>query len=186
MSRTGWLAGLVPALALCSCGFPVQDHPEAIDVAVVTVAEAPPTIPDATGLESIRVWMVADGALTSVKRLVPSPPAAADAVDALAAGVTAEESDSGLRSAIPDASMLTEVEVTRGTATIGLSSSFLDIPAGDQVLAVGQIVHTLTDLRGVGRVQFEIGGEAVAVPLPNGDSAQEPVSRDDFEDLLRN
>jgi spore germination protein GerM len=172
-------------LAICSCGFPVQDRPEAIDVAVVTVPEVPPTVPDATGLESIRVWMVDDGTLTPVKRLVSSPPLAADAVAALAGGATAEESDSGLRSAIPDASMLTEVVVSRGVATIGLSNDFLDIPAGDQVLAVGQVVHTLTDLRGVGRVQFEIDGEEVAVPLPNGDSAQEPVSRDDFEDLLR-
>lgn len=185
MNRKRFLAGLASLVALCSCGFPVQDRPEAVDVAVVTVPDAPPTIPDASGLESIRIWMVDDDTLTPVKRLVPGPPAAADAVAALAGGVSAEESDLGLRSAIPDASMLTDVEVSRGIATIGLSGDFLDIPAGDQVLAVGQVVHTLTDLRVVGRVRFEIDGEDVAVPLPNGDSAQEPVSRDDFEDLLR-
>ena len=70
-----------------------------------------------------------------------------------------------------------------GTATVQLAQEFLDIAPGDQVLALGQVVMTLTDLRGVGRVRFEIDGEAVATPLPDGTSTEDSVSREEFRSL---
>jgi spore germination protein GerM len=80
--------------------------------------------------------------------------------------------------------VLVGAESAGGTATVQLSSGFLEIPPGDQVLALGQVVLTLTDLRGVGRVRFEINGEAVATPLPDGTSTAAPVARDDFSEVV--
>jgi hypothetical protein len=40
----------------------------------------------------------------------------------------------------------------------------------------------LTDMRGVGRVNFTIDGQPVSVPLPSGGSSSEPVTRDDYID----
>ncbi|HNJ97140.1 MAG TPA: GerMN domain-containing protein [Ilumatobacteraceae bacterium] len=183
------IAALAP-IALCvaltaSCGFPEQGQSEAIDVNINTIPDAEPTVPVVDPQETVRVWMVSDTTLISAERTLPLPTQPTDVLAALAAGVTADESAKGLRSAIPDSSMVIDATVAGGTAIVVLRGSFLDIPADDQVFAVGQIVFTLTDLRGVGRVRFEIDGEPVAVPLPNGDSSQDAVSRDDFSDLLR-
>lgn len=185
MRRLGPIALVAAACTtVVACGFPEQSRPERVNVDINTVPEAEPSVPAVDPHETVQVWMVADGSLTPVARSLPLPVAPADVLAALAAGVTVDESESGLRSAIPDSSMVLDATVSGGTAVVVLDRSFLDIPADDQVVAVGQIVVTLTDLRGVGRVRFEIDGEPVAVPLPTGDSSQEPVSRDDFRDLL--
>ncbi|MDO9176000.1 MAG: GerMN domain-containing protein, partial [Actinomycetota bacterium] len=99
------------------------------------------------------------------------------------AGATPAETSSGLRSAIPTPAMLVTAELTRGIATVDLAPEFSDVAPGDQVLALGQVVFTLTDLPGVGRVRFQISGDPVAVPLPDGTSTDDSVSRDDFSSL---
>lgn len=184
MTRHTFIRLAACTIALGGCGFPTQTEPTRAEVGVNTVSEPPPTSTNESDLEVVRVWMIDATSLIAAERQLPRPVAASDVVAALAAGVTTEESDRGLRSAIPEVSMVVDADVSRGTATVLLSDSFRDIPAGDQVFAVAQIVFTLTDLRGVGRVRFEIGGEPVAVPLPDGDSIDASVSRDDFEELL--
>lgn len=168
---------------LAGCGFPTQDSPQPI----AGEEQPQPVTSDSAGgqpaVEAITVWFIEDDILVPIVRRVPRPVDAASAVTTDAAGVTAAEGTRGLRSAIPDPAMVTGAEVTRGTAVVQLAAEFLDIPAGDQVLALGQLVFTLTDLRGIGRVRFEIDGDAVVVPLPSGDSTDSSVSRDDFASL---
>ncbi|MDO8390773.1 MAG: GerMN domain-containing protein [Actinomycetota bacterium] len=177
-----------PTIAVCcllvGCGFPTQDAPQPI-----AGDEQPQTLmTDSAGgepaVEAITVWFIQDDVLVPIVRRVPRPAGAASAVATDAAGVTPAEGARGLRSAIPDPAMITGAEVVRGTAIVQLAAEFLDIPAGDQVLALGQLVYTLTDLRGIGRVRFEIDGDAVVVPLPSGDSTESSVSRDDFASLI--
>ena len=134
------------------------------------------------GLETITLWFVENDGLVAVDRRLPSPVDVAAAIAVLASGVG--EPASGLRSALPSAEMVVGAEFAAGTASVELAEDFLDIPSSDQVLALGQIVYTLTDLRGVGRVRFIIEGAPVVVPLPGGDSTEDSVSRDDFTDLL--
>jgi spore germination protein GerM len=174
------LTTIVALVAMtASCGFPTQDSPHRADL-----DEAPPLVSSADSVptrnEDVAVWFVHDDRLTSATRSVPTPINATAAIAAITGGVSASESAAGLRSAIPDPAMVTEAMVAGGTAVVTLAPEFLDIPAGDQVLALAQIVYTLTDLRGVGRVRFEIAGEPVVVPLPGGGSTEDSVSRDDF------
>jgi spore germination protein GerM len=49
---------------------------------------------------------------------------------------------------------------------------------------VGQFVLTLTDLRGVGSVQFTVDGAPAAVPTPTGESSDEPIFREQFLELV--
>ncbi len=114
---------------------------------------------------------------------MPRPVTASEVVASLGEGPTAAEIDRGLRSAIPDATMVVSAEVAGGTATVELAADFSEIPPGDQVLALGQLVLTLTDLRGVGRVRFQVAGAPVATPLPDGTSTDDSVSREDFRSL---
>ena len=96
------------------------------------------------------------------------------------AGPSTSEQDESLRSAIPDPSAVVDVSVAGGVATVNLTAAFSEIPANDQVLAVGQLVLTLTDLRGIGRVRFVVDDVQVAVPLPNGETSEDSVSRDEY------
>jgi len=168
---------------LGACGFPTENSPSPI------AAEERPDGLSPTGTDlfaatdEVTVWFILDELLVSLPREVPDPSTSASVLASLSEGVTAIEIERGLRSAIPDASMLVEAELAGGTATVQLAPEFLEIAPGDQVLALGQVVLTLTDLRGVGRVRFEINGAAVATPLPDGTSTEDSVSREDFRQL---
>ncbi|MEX0847413.1 MAG: GerMN domain-containing protein [Ilumatobacteraceae bacterium] len=126
------------------------------------------------------IWLVRDDELVTTRHLIEAPATAQAALTELLAGPTSAEQERSLRSAIPDASVVIDVELLRGVATVDLSPSFSDIPAQDQVFAVGQIVLTMTDLRGVGRVRFVVDDAQIAVPLPSGDTSEDTVSREDY------
>lgn len=175
-----WVVAAVLGTVVAGCGFQIEQQPTAIDVEESDTGGANEGAPRT---ERETVWFVRDDLLVTAVRRLAAPVTPIDVGEVLAVGVTPAESEGGLRSAIPDATMLVSVVVSGGTAVVALSREFLDIPGGDQVLALGQIVHTMTDLRGVGRVRFEIDGSAVAVPLPEGTSSEDSVSRDDYSAL---
>ena len=169
------------------CGVPTQQSAEPIENDRLPIALQERAVPDATvgpPLESIAVWLVRDDALSSVVHLVESPVTPGVALRQLELGATQAEQRQGLRSAIPDAGMVGDATVTRGTTTVELAQSFDQIPPRDQMLAIAQIVLTLTDLRGVGRVQFERSDASLAVPLADGSMTDEPVSADDYFALV--
>lgn len=178
------LRSSVAALAIVatSCGFPAEDGPTPIADDAATTSS---TVGSGSVVSSdeVTVWFVRGDLLVSRTRDVPAPVVAQSAIVALGAGATPSETSSGLRSAIPNASMLVTAELSRGTATVDLAAEFGEVAPGDQVLALGQVVFTLTDLPGVGRVRFQINGDPVAVPLPDGTSTDDSVSRDDFNSL---
>jgi spore germination protein GerM len=166
-----------------SCGVPVESKPR-----VLSEDELPDGLrtaesaPDATDQqqEAIDLWFVRDENLASTRHSVPAPAGPSAAVDELLTGPSDTEQDESLRSAIPDPSAVVGVAVSGGVASVDITAAFSEIPASDQVLAVGQLVLTLTDLRGVGRVRFLVDDEQVAVPLPNGETSDDSVSRDDY------
>lgn len=183
--RRSLLVGLV-AVAATSCGVPLGDEPRAVPdeeiPAGLRTAESVPQTESST-VEFATVWFIRESALASTLHAVASPPSASDVVGDLLAGPTQADASRGLRTAIPDAAVVVGVELARGTASVTLTSAFAEIPAPDQVLAIGQLVMTLTDLRGVGRVRFAVDEAQIAVPLPGGGASEEAVTRDDYVDL---
>jgi spore germination protein GerM len=121
--------------------------------------------------------------LVSVRHGVEAPASVMSITDALLAGPTESEQRRGLRSALPDPAVAVGATSSRGIATVELNESFAEISPEDQLLGVGQFVLTLTDAPGVGGVGFEIAGQPVAVPLPTGESTDEPVYREQYLDL---
>jgi spore germination protein GerM len=75
-----------------------------------------------------------------------------------------------------------------GVATIELSPGFFEqVPPQDQLLAIGQIVLTVTEVGGIGQVLFTQGGNPLGVPRgPSGglSDGKEPLSRRDYQELL--
>ena len=171
------------ALVVAGCGVPIEDdaQPIAADDLPSGLRPSESTIPEAVAdQEPIDVWLVRDELLSATRHRVDPPVTPRLALEELLAGPTSAEQNRSLRTAIPDASAVVSVEVSGGVASVGLASSFSEIPASDQVLAVGQIVLTLTDLRGIGRVRFLVDDAQIAVPLPTGDATEDSVSRDDY------
>jgi spore germination protein GerM len=70
-----------------------------------------------------------------------------------------------------------------GTAIVDLSRPFTALSGSDQLLALAQIVFTLTSRPGIGQVQFTLGGAAIDIPRANGSLTPSPVSRDDYGPL---
>jgi hypothetical protein len=169
------------------CGVPTDDRADTIapDDLPAGLRPSDSTTPDRPAeLEPIDVWMVRDDRLSPTRHRVEPPVTPQLALTDLLTGPTDAEQNRSLRTAIADAAAVVSVEVIRGVATVSLAPTFSEIPAGDQVLAVGQIVMTLTDLRGIGRVDFVVDGAQIAVPLPTGDASEGTVSRDDFAVLV--
>ncbi len=183
-SRRTTIAVLVAcASALMACGVPTSERVESIPADQLPQGLRPTdsTI-EATPVdqEPIDIWLVRDDLLVASRHRVDPPVDPQRALDELLRGPTPAEQNRSLRSAIPDASAVVAATIERGVVTVDLAPAFADIPASDQLLAVGQIVLTLTDLRGVGRVRFVVDEAQIAVPLPSGESSDESVSRDDY------
>ena len=170
-------------LFVLGCGVPIEQQAQPIPTDQVPVGLRPTDSTIEASLaesEPTDIWFVRDAGLVTTRHRVAPPVTAQAALAELLTGPTNAEQNRSLRSAIPDGSVVIDVQVVGGVATVDLASSFSDIPARDQVLAVGQIVLTLTDLRGIGRVGFVVEEVQIAVPLPSGDASDGSVSRDDY------
>lgn len=179
------LAGLMPG----ACGVASDDASRRVPPDELPSALRPSDSPvetTAVNTASFDVWFVREQRLIRSSHEIESSADAAALLAELLAGPELDEQERGLRSAIPDPSAVVGVVVSRGFAAVTITGDFADIPAADQVLAVGQIVLTLTDLRGIGRVEFVVEGTPVAVPLPSGESTDRSVSRDDYLPLTAN
>ncbi|MEY4175422.1 MAG: Sporulation and spore germination [Actinomycetota bacterium] len=133
--------------------------------------------------EPVRLYFITSGQLLYVEGALPAPAALQQIVAALQLGTEPlGDLGAGLRSAVPSAAEIRVLDTGAGIANVELPVGFFDgIPALDQRLAIGQIVLTLTDSRGVGQVQFDL-----AVPDATGQVIQPgtPLSRLDYVPLL--
>jgi spore germination protein GerM len=104
------------------------------------------------------------------------------ALDALAS----PPADAGplLRTALTEPSLVREVRLLGGIARVDLLPEVAALPADEQLLAVAQIVCTLTGRPGVGQVSFSLQGARQAVPKGDGSLVSSPVSRDDYSGLM--
>ncbi len=177
------LAGL-----LAGCGVPLDDDAQGVPAAEVPSGLRPTdTLVATTAVaetETVTIWFVRDGRLVPARHRVAAPVTPPAVLSELLLGPTAAEQTRALRTAIPDADAVTDVSVAGGVAAVQLTQAFAEIPAADQIPALGQLVMTLTDLRGVGRVRFVLDDAVIAVPLPTGEVAEGSVSRDDFAVLV--
>jgi spore germination protein GerM len=168
-----------------ACGFPTQDAAQSIPEEELPVGLRPgPTASiEPTETEAATIWLVNGDALDAVRHDVAAPASIESVTGELLIGPSETEQGRGLRSALPDPGVVSETSLSRGVATVDLRSSFAEISPEDQLLAVGQFVLTLTDLPGVGSVNFTVDGAPAAVPIPTGESSEDPIFREQFLEL---
>lgn len=170
------------AVALAACGVPIESEPVIIDVEYEPPARVATT--DAEGLVATQMFLVRSERLVPVTRDLPAGASPADVAGSLLDGPTLPEERSQLRTAIPVGTSLLGVEVVEGIAYVDLSREFASVGGEEEILAVAQIVLTLSAIEGVSAVGFLLDGVATNVPLPDGGLSEVPVTGEPYLALI--
>ena len=195
MRRSRWRPGTFAVLAtaaviLAGCGVPPDDKailaaPDSVPFDLLGRAPSitATTLPFAQ-TEKATLFLVQGERLAPVQRELPAPVSVASVLEALAAGPTTTEVQLGLRTALlTTPGLVKSGGVSGGIATIDLGQPFTEIAGRDQIVALAQIVSTVTGLPGVGRVRFTLDGNPVGILRGDGAVTTETVSRDDYATL---
>jgi spore germination protein GerM len=139
--------------------------------------------------EDVTVYFISGGQLKGYPRPLARPATTSTVLSALQEGKPPGDAGVGIRSAVPtrDQSLLGVTDDDSGVATIHLPQGFFEqIPPEDQLLAIGQLVLTITEIRGIGQVLFVQNGLPRGVPRGSGGitDGTEPLARRDYQDLL--
>lgn len=173
-------------MAIAGCGVPGQSHPQQLDESSVQIgaSETTTSLPLGTRTRHVDLCLVADDHLIEIPIRLRTPLTVRRTLQAL---INAPHADlpAGTRSAINDPRLITADATTRGVAQIDLSAEMSRIPAADQILALAQVVCTLTNLPGIGQVHFTRDGRAIDIPRADGSLTSTPVARSDYKTLLR-
>ena len=151
-----------------------------------TTAPAPtqPTTGETEPATTFAVYLLEGEKVAPVRRRVAQTAGVARAaLTALLAGPTAQETDAGYGTSIPQGSRFRGVSITGGTATVDLTSSFATGGGSASMLTrVAQVVYTATQFPGVVRVAFRLDGAPAEAIGGEGVIVDPPVTRADFED----
>jgi len=181
------LLGALALTAIAGCGVPTQSSPQLLhDNNVHVVGRVPSTTrsPDAW-TDRAELCFIADDRLVTIVRELPAPLSIQRTLEALSefarTGLPV-----GIRSAISSTDIVAadNALAARGIARVDLKTEFAQNSPADKILAVAQIVCTLTDLPGVGQVRFTVDGQPADIPRADGSLTREPVSRFDYRALL--
>lgn len=157
---------------------PGEDFPYDLDVTSTTDVSVAPS-----GSGSATVFLLRDDELVEVPRMVTDPADLAGLLTELTASLSPAETGQGLRRALNDAALLGGVDRAGRVATVELDADFDQFAPHEQLLALAQIVFTLTERDEVDRVQFSREGEPLTIPTATGSLVNGPVSRYDYRSL---
>jgi hypothetical protein len=177
--RRGVLALLaLLALVLTGCGVRAQDHPSPVEVAAPAASGR--TGARTGGSAVVEVHFVRGPRLEAVPRPARelSPQAA---LELLVTGPDRGQVAAGIRTALAPQrlTVMPQAGAPAGTAVVAASRDFAGVSGNDQLLAVAQVVWTVTGVGGVQRVQVTVDGAPVEVPTDAGLS-RGPVTRADY------
>jgi len=174
-------AGLL--LLLTACGGAARATAIPGDEIPFSLARSPAPTQPVTTLAQYSLSFVLRGRLVEVTRQLGSRQPSESVMVALLDGPTSREDARGITSEIPPQTRLLTVSVAGGVAQVNLSREFQGAGSSQSVLLrVAQVVHTLTSIKGVAFVRFQIDGEFVSVPSDSG-VVDRPVGAGDYAAL---
>lgn len=136
-----------------------------------------------------RVYLVAGGSSGQAARIESVTRNLDDDVDAAAAaliaGPNADETNVGLRTAIPPELLIADTRRVGNVVVIDVGPELGELSGSSLILALAQIVYTFDSLDGVEAVSVTIDGEQRAWPDGTGDLSEEPLSIYDYPGLER-
>ncbi|HVT64240.1 MAG TPA: GerMN domain-containing protein [Mycobacteriales bacterium] len=179
-----WLP-VVAALAATSCGVPGPGHAHLIDRSTVPygLLDSRPLTPSPPRSgPTAPIYLVDGDRLVARSRRITGLNVPAEALRSLLVGLTPAESADGLVSDVPAQTRLYSLDLEGSVATVDLSATFGAAGGSQQVLAVAQIVYTVTASRYIKAVRFSLAGRPIEVPNGSGSLAPGARSRADFPD----
>ncbi|WP_406054572.1 GerMN domain-containing protein [Kribbella sp. NBC_00889] len=182
---------LVLLLALAGCGVPMQSTPVPIEPGrIPTVLSSPdhPSTPGTAipGRPAVQVNFVRDDRLVKVLRDAPTTTLTDrlnTVIEALQTGPSTGEQANGITSALEAELRLTVVEIQRNRVVVELSGDSEGRSATENVLAVGQIVLSITALPSIDQVSFSRDGTPVEALQADGALTTEPLTARDYATL---
>ncbi|MBK9179991.1 MAG: GerMN domain-containing protein [Acidimicrobiales bacterium] len=188
---------LLGVVAVAGCGVTTEGDDRPLDATDVPAGllDTPPSPsttaagPAPTALVPVptygfELYLVLDDRLVPVRRQLSGPPDLDDVLELVAAGPRPAEQDQGYRSVLGDPVVVTGTPPVGGQVTIDVGDAFTSLSGADQLLALAQVVYSVTSLPGVGRVAFTSGGAPIDVPRADGLLVAGSVSRDDYAALV--
>ena len=179
------LASVMAALALGACGVQVQDTAEPLPGGALPTVAAPSK--QATRApRSTPVYFVSGRGLEPISEPIQDR-SANGVMAALGAGPVVRQSE--LRTLLLDPlttlPVLVVVSVSpSGAAVLQRTDAYLQMSATDQVLLIGQVVHSLDEI-GLSPVSIiDPAGVPVPLALPDGRQIGRPVTAADYASLL--
>ncbi|MGY1887458.1 GerMN domain-containing protein [Blastococcus sp. SYSU DS0753] len=164
---------------LTGCGVGSQPRPERVAVPAATAGS--PALPTDDAGPEVVVYFVHGAELAPVPRAAQAA-TPGSILALLAAGPTRAEVIGGLRTALAPQSIAVDEGLPGGMTSVSVTEEFARITGGNQLLAVAQVVWTLTELPGTGQVRFLLDGRPVEVPTDGGLS-DGPVGRDQYRSV---
>jgi spore germination protein GerM len=180
MTRSLLASALILSLAFVSgCQLRAQEHPVPVAEPTSEVSGSPTAEPPRT--QSVTVYLIRGERLTAVARNVePTTDRLTSALHALVRGVDAAERRQELRSSVPLDTMPPAWRAGTDGLTVELPVTFDSLGARDQVLAVAQVVYTVTENGDTNRIAFFRADMPVDVPDAAGRLLTRPVTRSDY------
>ncbi|WP_168207557.1 GerMN domain-containing protein [Microlunatus elymi] len=168
---------LVPLVCTTGCTLDAQQEPEPITSDPQRADQQQPDSEQATTQQV--VYLVRDGHLAPVDRWVVAAGGVDAVLRAVVGGPTAAEQAAGYQSALPVMRTALHARIIDGVATISVPAGLVALGASRQVMAVGQLVYSVTEIDGVDQVQLDNGG-TVELPVSDGALTSAPVDRSDY------
>lgn len=180
-----WPMVLAAVLLVAGCspaGPGGVQHVDPKDVPFGLLSTGPTSSVEAPGPRAA-IYLVRDDHLVRASASVASSNQPADAVRVLLTGPSAGQAAAGLSTSIPKETRLISLDVSGTVGTIDLNGAFGDLGGGQQILAVAQLVYTLTTSPAITAVRFAIEGRLTDVPDGSGSLASSPRTRSDYRQL---
>lgn len=166
----------VLAAALSGCGIRPQSGPETITIRPprVNVSTAP-----SSGPVQDTVFFVKGKQLEPVRRRTTAAGDLRQVLSLLAVGPSRADARQGVRTALAPQPISVLGIDERGVLTLGVTRQFTGVVGDNQLLAVAQVVWTVTQFPWVDSVRFVVGSSALEVPTDHG-LVQRSVTRADY------
>lgn len=169
-------------MAVVACGVPLDSTPEVVDG---DMGAPDPEIEEleVEDLVAVSLYLVDEGVIVPVTRDLPEPVDEVAVLESLLDGTTDPEERRGLRTSIPVGTRVLDAERNGSTVRLDLSSDFAAVGGEEELLAVAQVVLSVTAVEEVDSVVFELEGVQTDVPLPGGVLTAEPVTGSQYREL---
>ncbi len=178
----GALAAILVATAL-GCGVP-EEGLVTIDRSELPASlreeSTTTTTPEGPDVAVAAVHWIRGQELVQESVLFESGPDVGRLLALLERGPSKDGDGATTRSAISGSDAIVDAVQRDDTVVVELA----EVTGPDQVLAIAQVVMTLTSLPGVDSVRFVRDDETVEVPLPDGTLVRRPLTAADYSSLL--